>query len=89
MTTKPSMIAASPSACRLPSSSTSTPAIGSTSEAADSAKVRPSRPREGVPPTIRQSASAHSARSSSAPGRLAKKPPISPLANEVGTAVTV
>ena len=66
MTTKPSMIAASPMACRLPSPSTSTPAIGSTSEAADSVKVRPSRPREGVPPTIRQSASAHSVRSSSA-----------------------
>ena len=35
MATKPSMIAASPMACRLPSPSTSTPAIGSTSEAAD------------------------------------------------------
>ena len=75
-------------ASRLPSPSTSTAAIGSSSEAAESVKVRPSRPREGVPPTIRQSASVHSVRSWSA-GRVAKKPPIRPLAKEVGTAVTV
>ena len=38
--------------------------------------------------SIWQSAKAHSVRSWSA-GRVAKKPPISPLANEVGTAVAV
>ena len=44
--------------------------------------------REGVQPSIRQSAKAHSVRPWSA-GRVANKPPISPLANEVGTAVAV
>ena len=85
---KPNMIAARPTASRLPSCSTSMPPIGSSSARPESRKVGPCRLREGVQPTIRQSAKAHSVRSWSA-GRVANKPPISPLANEVGTAVTV
>ncbi len=63
-------------------------AIGRTRDEAESVKVRPSRPRDGVPATIRQSASAHRVCACS-DCKVAKKPPITPLAKEVGTAVTV
>ena len=85
---KPKAIAARPIASRLPSCSTSTPPTGSSSARPESRKVGPWKLRDGVQPTIRQSAKVHSVRSWSA-GRVANRPPIRPLAKEVGTAVAV